>query len=338
MNDRVGFWSQTRVLAMITQYEQYTDDWNSNSNRNNGLRSALEGGPHPGPHQFIGGDMSDMSSPNDPLFFVHHSNVDRIWALWQDYRDHDQSDRFSYEVPVHYEGRNLDDPLPFPGLDRQAWDYRLSSTGEYPTAREMLSNNDIVQVRYMNDRLALALPYTPNQSWFQQAVSSDDQEVCVRVRNRRMNQRKVLERNRGDESGYVGKVHEMASTPSSPEQDKSPPAFAALRGRNPGKFGQQIQALQQVALQGPTNTTFTTSIDECMSMNLLSKRKERERWDRLCQELPLSTPYKDRLAALAQEECMEKGNPYGATEQWIDRMRMQNERASFECFHLPDRQ
>ncbi|KAG8732279.1 hypothetical protein FRC11_014696, partial [Ceratobasidium sp. 423] len=31
------------------------------------------------------GDLSNPSySPNDPLFFLHHANLDRIWAKWQD--------------------------------------------------------------------------------------------------------------------------------------------------------------------------------------------------------------------------------------------------------------
>jgi hypothetical protein len=34
-------------------------------------------------HRWIGGDMLSMTSPNDPIFFLHHSNVDRIWAKWQ---------------------------------------------------------------------------------------------------------------------------------------------------------------------------------------------------------------------------------------------------------------
>jgi tyrosinase len=35
-------------------------------------------------HSWIGGDMSSPHiSPNDPVFFVHHANVDRLWAIWQ---------------------------------------------------------------------------------------------------------------------------------------------------------------------------------------------------------------------------------------------------------------
>ncbi|WP_406209801.1 tyrosinase family protein [Kitasatospora sp. NBC_01560] len=34
-------------------------------------------------HNFIGGHMSQAFSPNDPVFWLHHANVDRIWAAWQ---------------------------------------------------------------------------------------------------------------------------------------------------------------------------------------------------------------------------------------------------------------
>jgi tyrosinase len=34
-------------------------------------------------HVWIGGDMSPASSPNDPVFFLNHCNVDRLWAAWQ---------------------------------------------------------------------------------------------------------------------------------------------------------------------------------------------------------------------------------------------------------------
>ncbi len=35
-------------------------------------------------HRFIGGDMGTAATPNDPVFFLHHCNIDRIWARWQD--------------------------------------------------------------------------------------------------------------------------------------------------------------------------------------------------------------------------------------------------------------
>ena len=34
-------------------------------------------------HMWVGGSMAPGTSPDDPIFFLHHCNVDRIWALWQ---------------------------------------------------------------------------------------------------------------------------------------------------------------------------------------------------------------------------------------------------------------
>ncbi|CUA75141.1 Hemocyanin G-type, units Oda to Odg [Enteroctopus dofleini] [Rhizoctonia solani] len=44
---------------------------------------ALEDGPHDSVHNEINSDMAANFSPDDPLFFMHHDNVDRLWALWQ---------------------------------------------------------------------------------------------------------------------------------------------------------------------------------------------------------------------------------------------------------------
>ena len=39
---------------------------------------------HGGVHVWIGGDMRRPGiSPRDPIFFLHHAQVDRVWALWQ---------------------------------------------------------------------------------------------------------------------------------------------------------------------------------------------------------------------------------------------------------------
>lgn len=35
-------------------------------------------------HVYIGGDMENGGTPNDPIFFLLHANVDRLWAIWQD--------------------------------------------------------------------------------------------------------------------------------------------------------------------------------------------------------------------------------------------------------------
>lgn len=41
---------------------------------------------HNAGHRFIGGHMGGAFSPNDPIFWLHHANVDRLWDLWQQHR------------------------------------------------------------------------------------------------------------------------------------------------------------------------------------------------------------------------------------------------------------
>jgi hypothetical protein len=58
---------------------------------NPSFRDRLEGwhgagSVHNRVHLWVGGSMLPSSSPNDPIFFLHHCNVDRLWAQWQ--REH----------------------------------------------------------------------------------------------------------------------------------------------------------------------------------------------------------------------------------------------------------
>ncbi|RLV08779.1 tyrosinase [Streptomyces griseocarneus] len=60
--------------------------WNSTSA--DGFRNTLEGWRgqgriHNNVHVWIGGQMSSGFSPNDPAFWLHHANIDRLWAEWQ---------------------------------------------------------------------------------------------------------------------------------------------------------------------------------------------------------------------------------------------------------------
>jgi tyrosinase len=48
-----------------------------------GFRIGLEIALHNLVHRWVGGNMMDATSPNDPVFWLHHCNCDRLWSLWQ---------------------------------------------------------------------------------------------------------------------------------------------------------------------------------------------------------------------------------------------------------------
>ncbi|MEU3313822.1 tyrosinase family protein [Streptomyces sp. NPDC048387] len=58
--------------------------WNSASN---GFRNHLEGwrgvNLHNRVHVWVGGQMTSAASPNDPVFWLHHAFIDKLWAEWQ---------------------------------------------------------------------------------------------------------------------------------------------------------------------------------------------------------------------------------------------------------------
>ncbi|HEV7281130.1 MAG TPA: tyrosinase family protein [Pirellulaceae bacterium] len=45
-------------------------------------QDILESEPHNNAHNAVGGFMRDFLSPVDPLFFMHHANIDRLWDVW----------------------------------------------------------------------------------------------------------------------------------------------------------------------------------------------------------------------------------------------------------------
>ncbi|KAH6572570.1 hypothetical protein BASA61_006961 [Batrachochytrium salamandrivorans] len=50
------------------------------------MHGSIEWGPHANIHEGVGGNMADVSmSTNDPIFMLHHCNVDRLWWMWQQY-------------------------------------------------------------------------------------------------------------------------------------------------------------------------------------------------------------------------------------------------------------
>ena len=75
---------RTNTAAAMAEPVYDAAPWNSTST---GFRNNVEGwnpnlGLHNRVHVWVGGDMLPSTSPNDPIFFMNHCNVDRIWEAW----------------------------------------------------------------------------------------------------------------------------------------------------------------------------------------------------------------------------------------------------------------
>jgi Common central domain of tyrosinase len=50
-----------------------------------GLQGRVEETPHNNVHSTLGGPMGNpKTAAQDPIFWLHHSNIDRIWAVWNE--------------------------------------------------------------------------------------------------------------------------------------------------------------------------------------------------------------------------------------------------------------
>lgn len=56
--------------------------WNFQRGTTNAFEPQFESAPHNPVHNLIGNVMATMQSPNDPIFYLHHANVDRLWHAW----------------------------------------------------------------------------------------------------------------------------------------------------------------------------------------------------------------------------------------------------------------
>ena len=110
--------TQADVTTALNETPYDSPPWNTASNPS--FRNRNEGwisGPqlHNRVHVWVGGSMLPGTSPNDPVFFLHHCFVDKMWADWQALHPNE-----GY-VPVSGgpSGHNLNDPL-FPWTNTPA--------------------------------------------------------------------------------------------------------------------------------------------------------------------------------------------------------------------------
>eukprot|EP01061_Rhynchopus_euleeides_P005894 TRINITY_DN14_c0_g1_i15.p2 TRINITY_DN14_c0_g1~~TRINITY_DN14_c0_g1_i15.p2 ORF type:complete len:473 (+),score=175.38 TRINITY_DN14_c0_g1_i15:58-1476(+) len=157
-----GFTGEAALMEIITSHRNFR-----------AFSVRLEGAPHAAPHIYIGGQMATMRSPADPVFFMHHANVDRLWALWQDYHEHDKVDKSALQDGIHYEAESrrwwssipdsdfdLDATMPY-AYDRDG--SALPELAEPVTVRDMWSLSALpngVTYTYGPDSLAAQLAGT----------------------------------------------------------------------------------------------------------------------------------------------------------------------------------
>ncbi|SOD42556.1 tyrosinase family protein [Nitrosovibrio sp. Nv4] len=121
--------TQSAVDAAKNVVPYDSSPWNSGSSMNTSFRNRLEGVIHNPGHMWVGGSMMAMSSPNDPVFWLHHCNIDRLWAEWQ--RENPSQDyRPASGTPNVVAGHGLDDPMP-------PWDEEATP----PTPRSVLDHH-----------------------------------------------------------------------------------------------------------------------------------------------------------------------------------------------------
>jgi tyrosinase len=109
------------------------EDFGSTASANHhqrAIQNTLESGPHNNIHNAVGGGpgfMSELLAPVDPIFWMHHANVDRLWDLWS--RRERQAGRTA--LPEDAAGWRSEPFLFFPGGDAQSELYLETSSLGY---------------------------------------------------------------------------------------------------------------------------------------------------------------------------------------------------------------
>lgn len=88
-------------------------------------------------HVWVGGNMLLMTSPDDPVFFLHHCFIDKVWADWQELQKTNNPEGIPHYAPLRDgpPGHNINDQIkPWEHTIEEVLDIEsLSYTYEQPT-------------------------------------------------------------------------------------------------------------------------------------------------------------------------------------------------------------
>lgn len=73
------------------------------------------GATHRGAHVWIGGAMSTPLSPRDPVFYLHHTYIDKLWSEWE--HVHQGESSFLITSMLRYDGTYVFDGTTLPSTD-----------------------------------------------------------------------------------------------------------------------------------------------------------------------------------------------------------------------------
>eukprot|EP01124_Arcella_intermedia_P021490 TRINITY_DN3010_c0_g1_i2.p1 TRINITY_DN3010_c0_g1~~TRINITY_DN3010_c0_g1_i2.p1 ORF type:complete len:557 (-),score=113.82 TRINITY_DN3010_c0_g1_i2:8-1639(-) len=142
-------------------------------------------GPHNIQHRWLSFQMQTMYSPDDVLFWLHHTNLDRLWAIQQDcqgwenlppsaidnyYSNATSFDQIDARIPLYWKGGLPSSPM---------------AVSDFPTPRNLWSlgqdssNYDGMYYRYGPDELLQGDLFStcPDQTWSWVNVKSTKRDI-----------------------------------------------------------------------------------------------------------------------------------------------------------------
>ncbi len=104
------------------------------------------GATHRGAHVWTGGAMSTPLSPRDPIFYLHHNYIDKLWADWEHLHQGESS--FIISSMLRYDGTYVFDGSTLPSVD----------------PNDLITSNTL-GVFYAENQMAELFGYTVNNAY-----------------------------------------------------------------------------------------------------------------------------------------------------------------------------